>query len=132
MNILSTDQERYQCLNMSNLYRYAQFSQAQSHKRYVSFRVSVLYIVHMKNLTVCRPYAGNPQDISGNVEEISCTYNIMCSRFSHDAFCLSCVQEMYLTHQCSCAQEMCLKCRLSCVVIFSFSYVTYPGHRKCS
>ena len=52
----------------------------------------------------------------------------MCSRFSHDAFCLSCVQEMYLTHQCSCAQEMCLKCYLSCVVIFSFSYATYPGN----
>ena len=43
-----------------------------------------------------------------------------CRRFPQNAFRLSCVQEMCLTHQISCVQEMCLKCHLSCVLIFSF------------
>ena len=43
-----------------------------------------------------------------------------CRRFLQNAFCLSCVQEMCLTHQISCVQEMYLKCRLYCVQIFSF------------
>ena len=43
-----------------------------------------------------------------------------CRRFPQNAFHLSCVQEMCLTHQISCVQEMCLKCHLSCVLIFSF------------
>ena len=41
-------------------------------------------------------------------------------RFPQNAFHLSCVQEMRLTHQISCVQEMFLKCHLSCALIFSF------------
>ena len=44
----------------------------------------------------------------------------MCPRFPQNAFCLSCVQEMCLTHPISCVQEICLKCRVSSVLIFSF------------
>ena len=54
----------------------------------------------------------------GNVQEMSPTYT--CRRFLQNAFHLSCVQEMCLTHQISCVQETCLKCHLSCVLIFSF------------
>ena len=43
-----------------------------------------------------------------------------CRRFPQNAFCLSRVQEMCLTHQISCVQEMFLKCHLFCVLIFSF------------
>ena len=49
--------------------------------------------------------------MSGNEQELSPTYT--CRRFPQNAFCLSCVQEMYLAHQISCIQEMCLKCHLS-------------------
>ena len=54
----------------------------------------------------------------GYIQEMSPTY--ICCRFPQNAFRLSCMQEMCLTHQMSCVQEMCLKCHLCCVVIFSF------------
>ena len=63
---------------------------------------------------LCRPHPGNVQEMCRKC------HLRMCHRFPQNAFHMSCVQEMHLTHQISCVQEMCLKYHLSCVLIFSF------------